>query len=117
MTLIASSRCRFNTRYRGLSGIRNKATRNVPAGIISTQNIQRQASKPSSNGSVEPPAAVRFEALDRYEGPPLKDGQASLTVRIVLQPLETTLTDEQSEGYRRALVARLQENLSVEIRS
>ena len=67
--------------------------------------------------SVEPPAPARFEALDRYQGAPLAEGQTSLTVRITLEPLEQTLTDTETEGYREALVTRLQETLGVRLRS
>ena len=67
--------------------------------------------------SVDPPAPVRFEAVDRYEGPPLETGQSSLTVRLTLQPLDQTLTDGQTESYRQALVSRLGERLAVRIRS
>ncbi len=66
---------------------------------------------------VEPPAPVRFDAVDRYEGPPLEQGQSSLTVRVSLQPLDQTLTEGQAESYRRALVSRLEERLAVRIRS
>lgn len=65
---------------------------------------------------VEPPAPVRFDAIDRYEGEPLEKGQISLTVRVTLQPLEKTLTDRESESYRRALLKRLEEQLAVGIR-
>ena len=66
---------------------------------------------------VEPPAPVRFDAVDRYEGPPLEQGQSSLTVRVSLQPLDQTLTEGQAESYRRALVSRLEERLAVRIRT
>jgi phenylalanyl-tRNA synthetase beta chain len=67
--------------------------------------------------TVTPPAPVRFEALDRYEGPPLAADEISLTVRVTLEPLAQTLTDDETERYRQALVARLQETLGVRIRS
>ncbi len=67
--------------------------------------------------TVDPPAPVRFEAVDRYEGPPLEKGQSSLTVRVTLQPLEETLTEGQAESYRQALVIRLEERLAVRIRT
>ena len=66
---------------------------------------------------VPAPAPVTFEALDRYEGRPLADGQTSLTVRVTLQPRDRTLTDEKIEGYRRALVGVLGEALGLRIRS
>ena len=67
--------------------------------------------------SVEPPAPARFDALDRSEGPPLATGQTSLTVRVRLEPLEQTLTDEATERYVETLVARLRDELGVGIRS
>jgi phenylalanyl-tRNA synthetase beta chain len=67
--------------------------------------------------AVEPPAPARFEALDRYHGAPLADGETSLTVRITLEPLEHTLTDAETERYREALVTRLQETLGVRLRT
>jgi phenylalanyl-tRNA synthetase beta chain len=67
--------------------------------------------------AVEPPAPARFEALDRYRGAPLADGETSLTVRITLEPLEHTLTDTETERYREALVTRLRETLGVRLRS
>jgi phenylalanyl-tRNA synthetase beta chain len=66
---------------------------------------------------VPSPAPARFEALDRYEGPPLAGGQTSLTVRITLQPTDRTLTDEEVETYRRALVQTVGDALEIRIRS
>jgi phenylalanyl-tRNA synthetase beta chain len=66
--------------------------------------------------SVEAPARASFEAVDRYVGPPLADGEASLTVRVLLQPSERTLTDAEIDGYRLALIERLRTRLGVEIR-
>jgi phenylalanyl-tRNA synthetase beta chain len=81
-------------------------TRDVPYGAVM-----------DTLSSVDAPAPVRFDALDRYEGKPLADGEISLTVRITLEPLERTLTDEETEAYRRSLVAALQTGLGVRIRS
>jgi phenylalanyl-tRNA synthetase beta chain len=67
--------------------------------------------------AVTAPAPVRFEALDRYEGPPLAEGEISLTVRVNLEPLARTLTDEETERYRLALVAKLEDALGVRVRS
>jgi phenylalanyl-tRNA synthetase beta subunit len=66
--------------------------------------------------SIEAPAPARFEALDRYEGPPLAEGETALTVRLTLVPLETTLTDDATEAYRQTLVARLEQDLGVCLR-
>lgn len=67
--------------------------------------------------AVPPPAPVRFEALDRYEGPPLTEDEISLTVRVTLEPLAQTLTDDETERYRQALLVSLQDALGVRIRS
>jgi phenylalanyl-tRNA synthetase beta chain len=66
--------------------------------------------------SVDPPAEVRFRAVDRYVGAPLADGESAVTVRVTLQPRDQSLTDEQIEAYRQALISRLGEVLSVRIR-
>jgi len=66
--------------------------------------------------SVPAPAPVHFRVADRYLGAPLPEGQASLTVRLVLQPDEKALTDGEIDGYRLALVAALKDQLNLEIR-
>jgi phenylalanyl-tRNA synthetase beta chain len=67
--------------------------------------------------SVEPPAPAEFQAIDRYEGPPLEEGQSSLTVRVTLQPSERSLTESEIEEFRLGLVAELRRQLSLTIRS
>jgi phenylalanyl-tRNA synthetase beta chain len=67
--------------------------------------------------AVEAPARVRFSAIDRYEGRPLRDGQVALTVRFTLQPAERTLTDERTESYRGELIRALEAELDVKIRA
>jgi len=67
--------------------------------------------------AVEAPAPTRFAALDRYEGPPLAEGECSITIRVTLEPLERTLTDDEIERYRLALVEKLRSALDLEIRS
>ncbi len=66
---------------------------------------------------VPAPAPVRFEALDRYEGEPLGPGEVSVTVRVILQPLDQTLTDVETEAYRRDLTDFLASRLQVRLRS
>lgn len=66
---------------------------------------------------VQAPAPAEFTAIDRYTGPPLESGQASLTVRVSLQPLERTLTEAEIEAYRRELIAALARDLAVGIRT
>ena len=66
--------------------------------------------------AVATPVPVRFEAIDRYEGPPLKPGQSSLTVRATLTPSERTLKEDEIDGYRRALIDALKRDLEIDIR-
>ena len=66
---------------------------------------------------VEAPAPVGFAAVDRYEGPPLEDGEASLTLRVTLRPLAKTLTDPETEEYRKSLLKRLEELPDVSVRA
>ena len=67
--------------------------------------------------AVESPAPATFAALDRYEGPPLADGEASLTLRVTLRPLTRTLTDPETEQYRQSLMKRLEGLSGVRIRT
>ncbi len=67
--------------------------------------------------AVQAPAPVEFSAVDRYEGPPLAPGEFALTVRLVLQPDERTLTEDEIEAYRRELVRRLDGELGIKIRA
>jgi phenylalanyl-tRNA synthetase beta chain len=66
-------------------------------------------------GEVDPPAEVGFNAVDRYVGAPLAAGESAVTVRITLHPRDQSLTDEQIESYRQALILRLGK-LGVQIR-
>jgi phenylalanyl-tRNA synthetase beta chain len=65
---------------------------------------------------VEPPVPAGFHAVDRYQGPPLSEGEASLTIRVTLQPSARTLTDAEIDGYRRSLLESLDELPGVRIR-
>ena len=56
---------------------------------------------------VPPPAPVTFAWLDRYAGPPLAASEVAMTLRVMLQPLDRTLTDAEAEGYRAQLLAAL----------
>ena len=71
---------------------------------------------PQALAAVPAPAPARFEAVDRYSGPPLAPGTASLTVRVTLEPDERTLTDDEIESYRRALAERVARDLGVRLR-
>jgi len=67
--------------------------------------------------AVKAPAAASFEVTDRYTGPPLADDEASVTVRVMLQPQERSLTDSEIEGYRLRLIEVLERQLGLTIRS
>jgi phenylalanyl-tRNA synthetase beta chain len=67
--------------------------------------------------TVPAPAPVRFEALDRYLGEPLAAGEVSVTVRVILQPLDRTLTDAETEAFRKALVGVAESGLGARLRS
>ena len=66
--------------------------------------------------TVEAPAPVSFELVDRYRGAPLAHGESALTVRLRLEPLERTLTDAETDVYCRALVERLATGLGIRLR-
>jgi phenylalanyl-tRNA synthetase beta chain len=55
--------------------------------------------------AVPAPEPVDVRIVDRYAGPPLDPGEAAVTVRVMLQPLERTLSEESIERYRQELVA------------
>lgn len=56
---------------------------------------------------VPAPAPVRMTWIDRYAGRPLQEGSVAMTLRVMLQPLDRTLTDAEVEGYRSGLVSTL----------
>ncbi len=62
------------------------------------------------------PAPVEVEVIDRYEGQPLGADRVSLTVRLTLSPQERTLRDEETEGYRTAVIEALRRDLHVGLR-
>ena len=66
---------------------------------------------------VEAPAPASFEVVDRYTGAPLREDQASVTVRVMLQPQEKSLTDAEIESYRLRLIEVLEKRLGLTIRS
>lgn len=66
---------------------------------------------------VPSPAPAAFEVIDLWRG---KDGaqtEASITVRVMLQPLERTLTDAQTESYRMALIGAVERVEGARIRN
>ena len=58
--------------------------------------------------TVPAPAPASFTWLDRYAGAPLEPGQVAMTLRVILQPLDRTLTDAEAESFRMRLVAALE---------
>ena len=66
--------------------------------------------------SVVAPAPVSMSWLDRYSGPPLGTDQSAMTLRVMLQPLDRTLTDAEAEAYRADLVAALDSVPGVRLR-
>jgi len=54
------------------------------------------------------PAPVSFQVVDRYAGYRLAPGESALTVRVILQPYDRTLTDRETEGYRQDLIQALE---------
>jgi phenylalanyl-tRNA synthetase beta chain len=65
---------------------------------------------------VEAPAPARLAWLDRYAGPPLKPGEVAMTLRVILQPFDRTLTDPETEGYRSRLLEALETVPGVHLR-
>ena len=56
---------------------------------------------------VPSPAPVSMTWIDRYTGAPLAAGQSAMTLRVMLHPLDRTLTDAEAEVYRAELLAAL----------
>jgi phenylalanyl-tRNA synthetase beta subunit len=65
---------------------------------------------------VPSPAPVTMAWIDRYAGPPLASGQCAMTLRVMLQPVDRTLTDAESEAYRAELLAALDAVPNVRLR-
>lgn len=66
--------------------------------------------------SIPSPAPSEFAWIDRYLGPPLNAGEVAMTLRVMLQPLDRTLTDGDVERYRAELVAALDSVPGVRLR-
>jgi phenylalanyl-tRNA synthetase beta chain len=63
------------------------------------------------------PAPATFQAVDRYAGASLDAGESALTVRVILEPHDRTLTDEETERYRLDLIQALESSeLPVKLR-
>jgi phenylalanyl-tRNA synthetase beta chain len=67
--------------------------------------------------TVKSPAPSEFRAIDRYEGPPLEDGECALTVRVSIHPSERTLREEEIEEYRQRLIDAIANRLQLRIRT
>jgi phenylalanyl-tRNA synthetase beta chain len=65
---------------------------------------------------VPSPAPVTMAWIDRYAGPPLASGQCAMTLRVMLHPVDRTLTDAESEAYRAELLAALDAVPNVRLR-
>ena len=57
--------------------------------------------------SVPSPTLASMSWIDRYAGPPLASGQVAMTLRVMLHPVDRTLTDAEAEAYRAELLAAL----------
>ncbi len=66
--------------------------------------------------AVPAPEPVDIRIVDRYVGPPLDPGESAVTVRVMLQPLERTLSEESIERYRQELVAAVSSAAGVRMR-
>jgi len=66
--------------------------------------------------AIPSPAPASMTWIDRYSGPPLSPGQVAMTLRVILQPHDRTLTDEDVEAYRDGLVAALETVSGVRLR-
>lgn len=66
--------------------------------------------------AVPSPEPVEIRVVDRYVGAPLDPGEAAVTVRVMLQPLERTLSEESIERYRQELVTAVSSVAGVRMR-
>ncbi len=64
-----------------------------------------------------PGGRARFELVDVYAGEPLSPGEVSYSVRFVLEPMSRTLTDEEIEAYRLALVRAAEREAGCRLRA
>ncbi len=64
------------------------------------------------------PAPATFEAVDRYIGSHVAEGETALTIRVTLERYNRTLTDEETERYRMDLIEALESSdLPVKLRA
>jgi phenylalanyl-tRNA synthetase beta chain len=90
------------------------AARAVPHLPAATRDLSLVLDRKAAAGAivealsrVPAPAPATFTWIDRYEGPGLSEGEVAMTLRVILQPLERTLLDAETEGYRQALIGAL----------
>jgi phenylalanyl-tRNA synthetase beta chain len=57
------------------------------------------------------------EVFDVYEGPQVGEGRRSLAVHLVFQATDRTLTDDEADAVRAAIVSALAERLGGELRA
>ncbi len=81
------------------------------AGTGYRQVVDLLASRPA-------PATATFEAVDRYVGSHVAEGETGMTIRVILEPYDRTLTDEETERYRMDLIEALESSdLPVKLRA
>ena len=66
--------------------------------------------------ALEAPAPACFSWIDRFSGAPLRPGEIAMTLRVILQPRERTLTDDEAERYRERLIAALEQTGGARLR-
>ncbi|HET9220454.1 MAG TPA: phenylalanine--tRNA ligase subunit beta [Terriglobia bacterium] len=62
------------------------------------------------------PEVVRVEPFDRMESGPFPDTKYSLSISVVYQSAERTLTDVEVEGFDKKIIQRLEERLGAQLR-
>ena len=71
----------------------------------------------SSIYSVDKELIKEVRVFDLYEGENLPIGKKSLTVEVVIQPFQKTLTDNEIESLSRRIIACVHKNTGAELRS
>jgi phenylalanyl-tRNA synthetase beta chain len=59
---------------------------------------------------------VRVEPFDRMESGPFPDTKYSLSISVVYQSAERTLTDVEVEGFDKKIIQSLEERLGAQLR-
>ena len=71
----------------------------------------------SSIYSVDKELIKEVRVFDLYEGENLPIGKKSLTIEVVIQPFQKTLTDNEIESLSRRIIACVHKNTGAELRS